>query len=67
VGKAIEDFEKALQLDPFLEPAYRELADLYSKSGSLEKVRYTWERYLREFPGSIEAQTGVRAMAATHR
>jgi tetratricopeptide (TPR) repeat protein len=67
VGKAIEDFEKALQLDPFLEPAYRELADLYSRSGSLEKVRYTWERYLREFPGSIEAQTGVRAMAPTHR
>jgi tetratricopeptide (TPR) repeat protein len=66
-AKAIENFEKALQLDPLLEPAYRELTDLYLRNGSPEKARATWDRYLRAFPGSIEAQTGVRAMAAMHQ
>jgi tetratricopeptide (TPR) repeat protein len=60
-GKAIESFEKALQLDPLLEPAYRELAILYSRTNAPEKARNAWERYLRAFPGSIEAQTEFRA------
>ncbi len=62
--KAIENFEKALQLDPLLEPAYRELAGLYSKRGFPVKARDTWTRYLRAFPGSIEAQMAVRTTAA---
>jgi tetratricopeptide (TPR) repeat protein len=64
-AKAIENFEKALQLDPLLEPAYRELAALYSQAHDPEKVRNAWERYLRALPGSLEAQTGARAIAAT--
>jgi tetratricopeptide (TPR) repeat protein len=59
-GKAIASFEKALQLDPLLEPVYRELVALYSEAHDSKRVRDTWERYLRAFPGSIEAQTGLR-------
>ncbi len=61
-GKAIENLEKTLQLDPLLEPAYRELVTLYSEAHNPPKVRDTWERYLRAFPGSLQAQTGVRAI-----
>ena len=64
-AKAISNFEKALQLDPLLEPAYHELAALYSQTHELAKARDAWERYLRAFPGSLEAQMGVRALAAT--
>ena len=47
--------------------AYRELAALYSQGYDPEKVRDTWERYLRAFPGSLEAQMGVHALSATRR
>jgi len=57
-AKAIENFEKAVQLDPLLEPAYRELVDLYARNGSPEKARGIWHRYLRAFPGSLEAKIG---------
>ena len=61
-GKAIASFEKALELDPGLEQAYRELASLYDALQDQEKLREIKERYLRAFPGSIEAQTGIRGM-----
>src|SRR5205823_5200437 len=64
-AKAISNFEKALHLDPRLDPAYRELAALYSQAHDPEKARDAWQRYLRAFPGSLEAQVGVRALAAT--
>jgi tetratricopeptide (TPR) repeat protein len=60
--KAIPNFEKALELDPLLEPAYRELASLYSETHDAGRLHDTWERYLRAFPGSIEAQTALRSM-----
>ena len=62
--KAIENFEKALQLDPLLEPVYRELAGLYSKRGSPAKARATWTPYLRAFPGGIEAQMAIPSTPA---
>jgi tetratricopeptide (TPR) repeat protein len=48
--KAIASFEKALQLDPLLEPAYRELAAVYSEVHDSQRARDTWERYRRAFP-----------------
>lgn len=62
--KAAKALKKALNLDPLLEAAYRELAQIYFETHNLEELRNTWQRYLRAFPQSIEAQAGVREMAS---
>lgn len=54
--KAIEYLEKALRLDPYLEQPYRELAAAYKDERQPEMVHLTYERYLKAFPQSIEAQ-----------
>ena len=50
--KAEDYLEKALQLDPLLEEAYRLLGEFYSESGDSEKARRTRERYLQAFAGT---------------
>src|SRR5579884_1936605 len=62
--RATASLEHALQLEPLLEQAYVALAGIYKEAGDAEKVRETWDRYARAFPGNIEAQQARRLMAA---
>jgi tetratricopeptide (TPR) repeat protein len=62
-GKAIENAEKALRLDPMLEQPYRLLADIYREDRQPAMVHMTYERYLKAFPESIEAQRDVKESA----
>jgi hypothetical protein len=57
--KAEDDLEKALQIDPLLEEAYRTLGQIYSESGDSDKARRTHERYLEAFHGTVGAQTSA--------
>jgi tetratricopeptide (TPR) repeat protein len=54
--KAVDNLEKALQLDPLLEQPYLELVKLYAESHDAVMLRQTSERYLKAFPQSIRAQ-----------
>lgn len=58
--KAIENLEKALRVDPMLAQPYRVLADIYREEGQPAMVHMTYERYLKAFPESIEAQQDVK-------
>jgi tetratricopeptide (TPR) repeat protein len=58
--KAIEYLEKALRLDPIFEQPYHVLAAIYQEQGEPVKVHLTYERFLKAFPQSIEAQKAVR-------
>jgi len=62
--KAIDDLEKALWLDPITQEPYRVLAATYKEEGEPVMVHLTYERYLKAFPQSIEAQEGMRNSAA---
>jgi hypothetical protein len=59
-AQAINYFNKALQLDPLVQQPYRNLAELYAQEHNTEMVRQTYERYLKAFPKSIEAQLDVQ-------
>lgn len=61
--KAVQYLEKALRLDPLMEQPYLELADVYSAQGEPAMAHLTYERYLKAFPKSIEAQRDVRSSA----
>ncbi|HEV2493619.1 MAG TPA: tetratricopeptide repeat protein [Terriglobia bacterium] len=61
--KAIQYLEKALRLDPVMEQPYLELAAIYAANGEPAMARMTYERYLKAFPKSIEAQRAVRRSA----
>jgi tetratricopeptide (TPR) repeat protein len=52
-GLAIESLEKAIALDPSLEDAYIQLAEIHRESGSREQSRYALERYLEFMPQSL--------------
>lgn len=58
--RAIENLEKALQLDPILEQPYLELAAIYSAESQPEKLQQTYRRFLKAFPQSLEAQKGLQ-------
>ena len=65
---AIEFLEKTLQLDPLLVTPYKELARLYTASQQPALARQTYERFLKSFPDSIEAQKGMlRSAHPMHR
>ncbi len=59
-AQAIACLNKALQLDPLVEQPYRDLAGIYAADHNLVMRRATYERFLRAFPKSIEAQTGLQ-------
>ncbi|HEV2423678.1 MAG TPA: multiheme c-type cytochrome [Terriglobia bacterium] len=61
--KAIERLEKALRLDPVMEQPYRVLAEVYGDENQPAMVHMTYERYLKAFPESIEAQQDVKDSA----
>jgi Flp pilus assembly protein TadD len=61
--KAIEYLEKAIRLDPTVEQPYRVLAAIYKQENQPAMAHLTYERYLKAFPKSIEAQQDVRDTA----
>ena len=61
--KAIECLEKSLRLDPLLEQPYRVLAAVYQDQHQPAMVHMTYERYLKAFPESLEAQRDVKGSA----
>ncbi len=61
--KAIEYLEKALRLDPLLEQPYTVLAGIYKEENQPAMVHMTYERYLKAFPKSLEAQRDVKESA----
>jgi tetratricopeptide (TPR) repeat protein len=62
--KAIQYLEKAVRLDPIAEQPYLELAAIYEAQHQPALVHLTYERYLKAFPQSIEAQKKVRESAS---
>jgi hypothetical protein len=58
--KAADYLEKALQLDPLLGEAYRQLGEIYSELGDADKARRTHARYLKAFSGTTAAQVSVQ-------
>jgi tetratricopeptide (TPR) repeat protein len=62
-SRAIQDLQKALQLDPMIQEAYGELAGIYSETHEPDMVRQTWGRFVAVFPKSIEARIEVEKLA----
>ena len=56
--KAIEDLEKALQLDPLMEQPYRELLQIYSEANDPAMVKETYERFLKTFQKTARPNAG---------
>jgi tetratricopeptide (TPR) repeat protein len=54
--KAVENLEKAVQLDPLLDQPYLELVQFYTESHDARMLQRTKEQYLKAFPKSIRAQ-----------
>jgi len=59
-GVAIERLNRAIQLDPSMEVAYRRLADAYAKQHDEYDLRKTFERYLQFRPKSLAAREALR-------
>ena len=58
-AKAISHLEKAIEMDPSLEKAYRKLGDIYLKRKQRDKLRETLQRYLNFMPGNVTVQTAL--------
>jgi hypothetical protein len=58
-AKAIAHLNKAIEMDPSLEKAYRKLGDIYSKANQRDKVRETLERYLKFMPNNVTVQNAL--------
>jgi len=50
---------RAIELDPSLEVAYRRLAELYGKSGDTSAIDQVFERYLKFRPQSLAAREAL--------
>lgn len=61
LGKSIDHLEKAIQMDPSLERAYRKLGEVYTRTKQPEKARQVFERYLKFMPDSVTARTAMDA------
>ena len=62
---AIAQLEKAIELDPGLETAYRSLGDIYLRAHNIAELRRTFERYLKVMPNNLAARAALRELA-TH-
>jgi hypothetical protein len=58
-SKAITHLERAIDLDPSLEQAYRKLGELYDKRGDRARARQALGRYLKFMPGNLAAQAAI--------
>jgi hypothetical protein len=61
-SKAIQDLEKTVEIDPMIQEAYGELAAIYAAQNEIDLVRQTLDRFVRVFPGSIEARAQLRRL-----
>jgi hypothetical protein len=59
IPKAIAHLEKAIEMDPSLESAYRKLGEIYQKAKQPEKARELFERYLKFMPDNVTARTAM--------
>jgi tetratricopeptide (TPR) repeat protein len=62
--KAVEYFEKALQLDPLLEQPYLELAGIYVETHDPARLNQIQRRYLKAFPKSLRAQAAFHGASS---
>jgi tetratricopeptide (TPR) repeat protein len=58
-AEALKEFEHELQLDPTNGNAAYEMAEIYRKSGQLEKAQQLFEAALKDYPDFEEAQVGL--------
>lgn len=63
---AIRDLNKAIEIDPSDENAYRMLADIYQAAGSELLEKQVLDRYLRFRPASIEFRQRRLGIASNH-
>lgn len=52
INAAIESYEQAIFVDPYFEPSYANLADLYRRIGDLPKEKAIYAKSLQAQPGS---------------
>jgi Flp pilus assembly protein TadD len=57
--KAVQQLQKALELDPSLEIAYQRLGEIYIKKNDPARLRQTLERYLKFMPGNITTRSAL--------
>ena len=55
--KAISHLEKAIEMDPSLETAYRKLGEIYLQKKQPEKLKETLQRYLKFNPNNVTVRT----------
>ncbi len=55
-AKAIDDLNRALELDPIMRQSYLELARIYEEEGNAAMLRQTDERYAAAFPKMLDAR-----------
>jgi tetratricopeptide (TPR) repeat protein len=65
--KAIHYLEKTIEIDPMIQEAYGELTAIYTAQNETALVRQTWDRFVRVFPGSIEARAQLRRLEGPSR
>ena len=53
---AISYLERAIEIDPSLEQAYRKLGEIYASRKQPEKLRETLQRYLNFMPNNVSVQ-----------
>lgn len=59
--EAAHELERAIELDPSLEPAYRRLAEIARQTKKPELLRQVFERYLRFMPQNVNAQIALQS------
>lgn len=59
LAKAIRYLEKAIEMDPSLESAYRKLGEIYARTKQPEKARQVSERYLKFMPDNVTARSAL--------
>ena len=57
--EAIENFEKALHIQPNIKEAYNELGSLYQQTGNLEKAKECWQKALTIDADYAEAKANL--------
>ena len=60
-AKAIRHLEKAIEMDPSLERAYRKLGEIYVQMKQPAKARQVFERYLKFMPDNVTARSAMDA------
>ena len=59
LAKATSHLEKAIQMDPSLERAYRKLGEIYTRTKQPDKARQLFERYLQFMPNNVTARSAM--------